>query len=186
MASKWFTSEKLPYLLTILFSFVGWGTTHVVDRMTNTPLLEYSVTKENNNTTTKLTYCIKNIVLDKKFDDLNILFQTSDSANNGILKGTFFIPAPMKMDNENDEVTENYPHEYSLKLKTLQPHTELKIEIIKKGESVIPLRLESKSIVRVTGPTFQTFIINNEFSIILVLIVLWVAAIFSYMYFIKI
>ena len=37
--------EKIPYIITILIAFTGWGMTHIVNRLLQSPIIEYNLQK---------------------------------------------------------------------------------------------------------------------------------------------
>jgi hypothetical protein len=175
--------EKFPYLLTLLVGLIGWGLTHIVDRLIGSPIIEYSISKDQNQDTLQLAYEIHNINRSKKFNDVDFLLRT-DVPTNKFIQAHYRINPPMKIDETNDKFYYDSSF-YEARIKQFQPDFCFKIIIKKLGKEVTPLRISSASPVKLTESCWETYLLKNEFHLIFFLILLWLLMLMIYIVRIK-
>jgi len=59
--------KEAPYLMTVLLGFCAWILTHTVDRIQQSPIIEYRITEYRTNGTVKVRCEIENLCSDKVF-----------------------------------------------------------------------------------------------------------------------
>lgn len=84
-------SDKTPLAVTILVAAMGWCITHFVNRIENSPTIEYSVVKKTISSN-KIEYKIelRNLSLNKSFEDLDFVIRKIDPTD----RSFDFLPNP--------------------------------------------------------------------------------------------
>lgn len=177
-------TEKFPYLLTILFALIGWGLTHSVDRLINSPIIEYKLKKEfSENGGKTVSYEITNISRDRLFENLEFKLLCKRGYKGKFLKAKSKPFPPMDLPEEVE-----FGDEY-VKITIPEFHPDWKfILTVKMSEDFYPtLHFSSKNSatgnkpIRLLQSGFETCIIKHELQIIVGLIALWLLTIVIYL-----
>ncbi|HMH33626.1 MAG TPA: hypothetical protein VK543_11375 [Puia sp.] len=159
MAKKGILSlESFPYTIVLILGVISWCITHMVDRLTSSPAIKCSISREQFNNARITTYSLKNITRDKKFENLDMFF---DGTKDTILAQQITYLPPMKKDPAAD-VFEQEGKYAIYHLTEFQPGCLLNITITTRGHREIPLRLSSKSPVLLLSPSIETCLLENE------------------------
>lgn len=184
---KILTNKEFPYLLTILFVLVGWSFTHVVNRLLQSPTLEYKI-RESREKANSLSYEIENITRDKLFKDLTFLLLFDGPAKEKLIKADLVVLPPARISGEvklppvveaeyaKFFVPEFHPN-WRMALKV-----ELKVGLSEKEYPRLRFSTGDDKPIRLVPASFETFLVKHEFSIILILLVSWSLLIISYLY----
>jgi hypothetical protein len=159
--------EKIPYILVLLFAIVAWLITHLADSLTLSPFLEYSIEKTKHKNAFKLTYTITNITKDKNIDEIDFFITPEVNSDSIILYGSSRILPPLKI-NPGD-IDAFGPNSYKQHLSNFQPNCTIIFDIIISKDSILPLRLSSKTPVLLVKSSMMTRCVKYEFYILLIL-----------------
>ncbi len=184
--------EKMPYLLTLLIALCGWGFTHIVDRLLQSPVVEYEMattSAENGSQTLRCT--ITNISRDRLFQDITFkLLPHSPKYRFSKCKMTIFPPADLEenLECDADYITFAIPEfqpgwrlqvvaELSAKAagSAELPEPTLQFTSTKTGNTAKPLRLIRRS--------WETLFVRYENTFVLLLILCWCLLISGYSFY---
>jgi hypothetical protein len=154
-----FKIEKLPYFLVALFAILSWDIVHIVDRIGARPTIKWSVEAKAKDSTTQFTYHIENITDDKIFTEIDFLLDVEGP--DSILSAKQYVYPPIKM-NSTEDIFNWGKRSVSFHLGQFQPNCSFDIVLLKRTEKALPIRLSSKSIIYLSEPTYETYILENE------------------------
>lgn len=176
--------KKFPYLVTILFLSIGWGLTHIVDRILQSPIIEYKLTvKECSKDWKILSYLITNISRDKSFQGLKFSLVLEDSKKGRFLSIIGPKLYPPIWESKSGEKPHLEPEYVEFDVKELQPNSKVGVEIKLSGDYYPDLRFSSENqTIILLKANCETFLVKNEFYIILGLIGFWFVLIVFYLY----
>ncbi|HSZ84605.1 MAG TPA: hypothetical protein VK787_01170 [Puia sp.] len=163
--------DDLPYVIVVIAGLLTWSLQHAVDRLLETPVVEYSIQQKSiSGDSTFTTIRFSNITTNKRFDSLHLLIQPLTLFS----QPTFISGNKMAISNSNP--TLNFDHEngtISLMILGFQPEQnfELRYYTLKKEYPSIRYSIKD-SVLYLSPPGLSTFLINNENLIILSLIIL--------------
>jgi hypothetical protein len=184
-------SEKMPYLLTLLFALAGWTVVHIVDRLSQSPIIEYSVCESRNDGHTVYELTIINISQRTLFKNLRFDWMMKDSAKAKFIDGkSFLFSFPPML---GDYTPQTLPRQVSFTLLDFQPHGKVSLRTETSGATECDLYVSFVSsednpndIVAADGPLMllraspTTFILKYEFSILIISLVVWSVCIVLY------
>lgn len=176
-------AEKMPYFLVILFAILTYALTHIVDRLSNIPLVRYRVERTKSKRGWKFTYHIKNITADKNFK--NIDFLVLPAIENDTI--SFFRPwvyAPTRLTSPGEAPVQT-SEKASFHLDNLQPSATLDLLVEKSKPQIIELKVSSESTLVLSTQTYKTFLLENEVFILIILTFISLGLIIFYIYKIK-
>lgn len=163
-------SEKVPYLLVMLFGATAWLITHTVDRLLLSPYIEYRVEQNRIGNFYVHRYQIINITKDKIFENLDFLITPENPDSQTIENAKIFYLPPMRRGDSDNSVSDQ--RHYKCHLSYFQPNCSIVLSFRSDKNKEIPLRYSSKSAVLLQKSNIQTCVIRNETSILVVLIIL--------------
>jgi hypothetical protein len=175
--------DKIPYLLTILIALSGWTLNHLVDRLLLSPIIEYS---EHTDTCPKqVSYTFRNLSRDKVFSDLTLHFLIREKREGEFVTDqckVLNIPPsyrrdePVKTkDSFSIGLPEFHPGWLIIIQLTLSENVKptLHFSTVKDGNQEIePVLLMEAGL--------ETFLVKNEFQIMILLLGLWIILIIIY------
>lgn len=186
---KGLLARETPILVTALFAAVGWGSTHIIDRIVNSPTVKYDVIiekkeKEGSNVYYKTTVEIHNISLNTSFK--NVEFFLRRASNSDV---TFFendkskaevIPTPpvwAASDFGPDKLPKPLanvdPRGVAFTVPSLPPNGRVNLVAYFQGTGEPVLQVRSKTAMLLSSPSFKTWLAINEFPIIVTVIIIW-------------
>jgi hypothetical protein len=172
--------EKFPYLLTLLFVLLGWGLTHTVDRLLDSPLIEYTVKQEAKEGSVNIEYQITNITRDKLFKGLSFLVMLPDTPKARIVKASWAVLPPIRLDPSAKEPDTNAMRAIYY-VPQFHPNCSIRLQVLISGSVVPPLRFSSSdTAVMLIHSSLQTFLVRNEICILVILMATWSIAILAY------
>lgn len=177
-------TEKFPYLLTILFALIGWSLTHSVDRLINSPIIEYKLKKECSGNGRKLvSYEITNISRDRLFENIEFKLLCKRGCKGKFLQAKLKLPPPMDI-SEEVEMDDDY---VKFSIPELHPDWKLLLTVEMSEDFNPTLHFSSKKSandnkpIRLLRSSFETYLIKHELKIIIGLIVFWSLLIILYL-----
>ena len=164
-------NEKTPYLVTILIGALAWSVTHLVDRLNNTPLLKYDMIIEQSKNTRRLIISLDNITSNKVFRNLSIV---TSMPLEGTITKINVIPTEPAFEGDNPYIISKNGRTAEIKLPVVQPGWLFNISIEYTGENRPRGRIDiNNDSVMLTRPCLKTFLVENEFEVIVSFIILW-------------
>ena len=180
-------TEKFPYLLTILFALIGWGLTHSVDRLINSPIIEYKLTKEfTENRKQLVSYEITNISRDRLFQNIEFKLLHKRGSKGKLSQANSKTFPPMDLPEQVQ-----FGAEYAtITIPEFHPDWKFVLTVEMSEDFYPTLHFSSKNPaagnrpIRLLRSGFETYIIKHELQIIVGLIALWLLTIVIYLAFI--
>lgn len=163
--------EKAPYLVTILFASLGWGTKHTVDRILASPTIEYTYEVRDTSQNKSVTVTLRNVSHDKIFKNLLFVLLLPPDAPGEFLsvKKTALSPAW-----EGDNPPHKTKHSGTFDLPALHPNWEVRLVATFSGDISPTLRLHSsETSVRLVQPSVETFLVKHELLFFTSMIIIW-------------
>ena len=173
-------TEKFPYLLVMLFAVLAYGLTHITDRLTSLPLIKYDINRSTEKGIYVLEYVVTNITKDKEYEELDFLIapeEESDTISMGICR----ILPPIKI-NSTKDIFNWDKRTVSFHLEKFQPNCTFLIKIKKHHSVEPPLRITSKSTIYLSKSSYQTYVLEHEIPILIVLILCCIGLIILYLF----
>jgi hypothetical protein len=173
------TQEKIPYFLTILFAILGWNLTHLVNRLEASPVIEYSY-KYNINSH-DILYTVRNISINTNFKDISF-YIILDDKKPGRCDGepSFYIYPPLHLGSPGLK-PKCVDGLYScFHMNDFQPKSKVQLLLKTNAESSSTLRITCDDPVYLIESSVQTFLLNNEQSLLLALIIVWCVCIVAF------
>jgi hypothetical protein len=171
-------SEKIPYLLTILFALLSWSLTHIVSRTIEAPTMEYTIKEKLSEKGIEVTYTVSNISRNKLFENINfhLILKSGSILNSPIIS----MQKPMDVKDVDKPTSGNNYINWTIP--ELHPGWEFKIwmRISKDGDHALHFNTDSNKPIRLIESSFETFLLRNEFRIIKYMILSWLILIVIY------
>ena len=166
--------EKLPYVATLLFTAIGWGATHTVDRVLKSPILEYSTTLSQGAGKSTISVRIRNISHDQIFKNLAFVFLLPPNSGK-FTEAKKIATAPAW---EGDVEPAKADDSVEFELPFLHPNGEVELSAVYEGGQPPTVRLErADGAVRLVKPSVETFLVRHELCVVAAMITLWAATI---------
>ena len=166
-------AEKLPYVVTLLFAAIGWGVTHIVDRVLNSPIVEYrtEVVEGSDRTTRTFVARLRNMSRDRAYTNLTVEFLLPPSSTGKFTTGTVDAKPPAAFGSRPPKMAGGSA---KFDIPALFPSWEIALIANYTGDEIPELRLEKANPApRLVRPSLETFLVDHEVKIILGAIVLW-------------
>jgi len=164
--------EKMPYIVTLLFLSIGWGVTHTVDRALKSPIIELSTEIKGANPR-RMVATVRNVSHDVSFKNLTFTFLLPEGHK---FSEAFAHATPPAW--EGNAAPRTAARSATFDLPALHPEGEIRLVVAFEGKTLPELRLQSaESAVRLVQPSFETFIVRHETTLIAGMMTLWIVAI---------
>ncbi len=180
------TTEKTPYLLTILFLALGWTITQISTDLAKSPIIEYQSCKKNHPSETEHTFTITNISSEKLFTNLKFTLRPVDTTAKCLGEPEMIIPPPTELKGTSSDDSATQPEcvddkyaEYILP----QFHPGASIQLVMKTDknSDINIYVWCKEAVRLVELSFfKTTIVKERLEIMIWSIAIWAILIIIY------
>lgn len=156
-------ADNAPWVVTVALGCAGWFLTHTVDRVTESPTLEYELTTISINSTATAKLQLTNITRDHTFDEVKVDFL-------GTRGTTFSNPSAVTVQPADDGSTSPVVggDTASFTVARMQPGNVYRLSVSYKGKNAPTVRITSdRSIIRPVPPSLETSFAKNEFSYLL-------------------
>lgn len=165
--------ERLPYVVTLLFAAIGWGVTHTVDRVLKSPIVEYRTQTRSVDAHQVYTVRLRNLSREAVYENVNFVFLLS-SSRDGVFVDADIVAVPPAW--EGDKPPLRQKHSVQFPIPALYPAWEFELRARYTGSQVPVLRMEkSKTPFRLSPPSLETFLYDNEIPVIAASIGIWAA-----------
>lgn len=179
-------SDKTPLAISILIAAIGWSISHFVDRIENSPTIEYNLVVEKIDVNkTKLTVELHNLSLNKSFESSTFLIRRLDPADDSFRflqnQQAIVIPhAPAWVGQELTATTSPEAAQFQIKLFPPEGQVDLVAYCTGSCERVVfQGRPAEGTVMRLVERNFETFLVRHELllfvSLLGVMIVMLVA-----------
>ncbi|HEX5153075.1 MAG TPA: OmpA family protein [Parafilimonas sp.] len=170
--------DKTPFIITIILAVLSWSVNRSIDRVLQKPLLVYDITQKNN----FYSITFENLTTDKILDSISVYIillkngnsdlKQNDTIINCDLYSVFGILGP-------DECINNRSN-FSFIINNFQPGFKLQAVCLINGNCNISPRIKSKNPVYLKEKGIETFLVQNELAIYLVLTLICIISIVLY------
>jgi len=180
------TTEKTPYILTILFLALGWTVTQVSTDLAKSPIIEYQSCKKNHPNVTEHIFTITNISSEKLFTNLKFTLRPVDTTAKCLGKPEMIIPPPTELKGTSPDVGATEPEciqdKYAVyKLPQFQPGASIQLVMKTDKSSDINKYVWCKEAVRLVELSFfKTTIVKERLQIMIWSIAIWAILIIIY------
>lgn len=168
--------DKAPFVVTLAVAIAGWSATHIVDRVTGSPTLEFNasepVAASNSSVSDSKTQTIQltNLTRATTFKDLTVILVAR--GNTRIIdEMTEILPRPPAF--EGDEPWKYQGGMARYTIPRMHPGWTFAVRVGYTGNSPPVLRLESPDTVYSTSPNWETFVVRNELWILSAIALIW-------------
>jgi hypothetical protein len=164
-------ADKAPYIVTIIVAGLAWALTHVVDRLLGTPLLTYQTQITESSGKKSLYVTLKNITRDKTFRNVRVILT---AATGDLITNAAVIPIQPAW--EGDEPGTREGRTFDFKFSEMQPGSQFEISVTFGGIDQPTLRMSTDDTINFVRPSWETWIVENEISLLACLVVLGIIA----------
>lgn len=173
-------ADSAPFFVTVVIAATAWTFTHAAERLSKTPYLKYSV-EEIKADDKRSTYInISNITRDKTYKNVNLL--VTASPKDSIVGGSVIPYQPAFEGNESWTVA---GRTFFFSFPAIEPGWKFDVSILHRTDDPVVIRLstfDGQSFYAVR-PSLETFLVENEMTIILIFFCVAVLAlIISFLY----
>ena len=164
-------SDKAPYLLTVLFGLLGWGVTHVIDRVLKSPTLEYRCATHDALPRRALSCLVRNVSEDRVFADLIFVIRIPDGSPGRVEDPRIVWEAPAYPPGDNP-VPRASGGDAEYVLAALNPGAAVVLTAVLNRETNYSLHLRGNkdAPVRFIRAVFETFLVGNETRLVVALV----------------
>ena len=158
-------SERLTYFLGVVFAVAGWSGIQIVDRILKAPVICIDTKIEENSTYSSVNLTIENITRNIKFRNLGIVLLIPEKNRNTTNKFTReqIIFHGVGFTWEGDTPPDIADHSTRFTIDEFRPGDVVEISQSFIGNILPRVSLRSADNLRVTSPTFEVWLVKNEF-----------------------
>jgi hypothetical protein len=170
--------ERLSYFITAVAAVLGWLITHYVDRVTQTPTVEYTISQGSSGAHSRATYRLTNVNRTQAFGPIEVRFIAAE----GSPIRSKLVVRPTEPASEGRNPGKTSPGSAAFDLPMIYPGQTFTFELTHEGPARPHLYLSTAGdaqVVRFTGRSLDTWVATNETEIVLALIILWAAVLFG-------
>jgi len=151
-------ANEAPWIVTVYVAACGWIVMHVADRLTMTPTLEYSITKQAKADNSRIEVELTNLTRDKVFEDVVITLQGIEGTQ---IKTPMIVP--VQPANDGSEAPSVTISTASYRLDRMLPGSIYRLSAVYSGNAMPRLRIASeKSAVRFVIRGWETSFVRYE------------------------
>jgi hypothetical protein len=164
--------ERLSYFITAVAAILGWLITHYVDRVTQTPTIEYKISETSQGDRTTVSYLLTNVNRTQAYGPIHVGFLAAPGAP--IV--TKLRVRPVEPAHEGDEPPVHGAASAQYTIPKMMPGAGINFTLATAGKDRPRLYLSSsdpKESVRFTESSVDTWVATNETTIVIFLIALW-------------
>ena len=184
-------TSKLLLLPTTILAVIGWTTTRIVDRVNNTPALEYSISKNQKFKFDNIILEISNINRNIAFENVDIIFQGAGDIRT-ICSPQFYqkrrnfcpeiIPVQPAEDGKDAPIINQ--NSITFNIPKIMPGSTYRLQSGYKSDKIPIVRITSNSsVIRIIPAGIETFFQKNEILILFNSVVFWILIlVISYRY----
>jgi hypothetical protein len=170
--------DRLGLLTTIVIGALGWLITHYVDRLTEAPTVEYSISSksEGKGGNYRHVFRFRNVNRLKAYGPLKLTFQAPDSPIRA------YALRPVEPGSEGEEFQRISSDAAEFNIPKLMPNGAIKVIFRTEGKPRPAVSVESGSDIRLTRSGFETWLVRHEITVMGALIVIWITALGGIIY----
>lgn len=176
-------ADKAPLGFVALAGFVAWGVTHIVDRVVESPTLEYKCSvKEAAVGKRHVTCLVRNLSRDKVFTGLHLIVRLPEGSAGTLTDPKIEWLGPTHPGSQG-RPPEAYGSSAEYLIPALLPDASAGLHASLSAVSRVEFRMwaEGNGAVRCVNSNWATWVVRNEIAIMLTLLVLAVLAIPVYL-----
>ena len=181
-AKNFFGTQQFPYIFTLLIGIMSWGVSHISDRLTGSPIIEYSNSSKQLGDILHEDYNLENITRDKIFDSIDFLI--IPSYNESIIGFSYELLPPLQS-NSNEDFADTTSTYVKYHVSDLQPYCSLILHVSIKGHEAPAFRLSSKSAILLMASGIETYIAKHETILLLTILMVCILGLGLYIIFSK-
>ena len=179
------SSDKFPYLLTLLFAGLSFVLSHLISEIEKWHLVEYQmVYKGPLNFEGRRAFMhsviVKNVTNSYLFDDLKLIVDYQNDSGDSILdKSMAYIP-PAHFEEATEVLISNLL--YQVELKNFQPGWEVELSVLTTGEQPPVVRSFSEKPMYLRELSIITWAMRNKIPLLLTILICWIMSIVVYLF----
>ena len=182
--------DRVPFVVAMFFGALGWTVTHVVDRITSSPAIEYSIhQKKSAGEVSEVSVTLVNLSTTIAHRDLAVLLRKENSkSKDGFVPGTCEIVAiaPTSLGVREEA---NCDHDVAeFKAKVFPPQGVIHLRAVSIGSEKVLLTGgptgvdDSESSYYLQSSGLETWLVRNELAILLGALSIWVILMLLWFY----
>ena len=182
-----FKTDKLPFLLTILFGLSAWSLTRIVDNFVSSPILEYKIAYNRSSLDSGYIYYSINNIGSHVLKNVQFRLSYFSPQDGRVLSGEIITKAPATKININTTLDEANNEFIEYEIPQIQPGWEYILSAGIKGPKHPILSFYSKDneTINLKEVSVTTFLIKHQNSIIYYLLLVWIICILGYFIFLS-
>jgi hypothetical protein len=164
--------EKMPYLVTLLFGALGWGATHTVDRLLESPIIEYTTWAAPATQFRIFSLSIYNVSQKQAFNGLTLVFLLPKGSGKFLPNSARIVASPPAW--EGEAAPDTRQQSIIFTLPTLHPDGQVRFEAGFEGDTLPAIRLSTAvGPVRLVPPSLETFLVKHELCVLIGMMLFW-------------
>jgi hypothetical protein len=175
-------NDKLPWFFSLILAVIGWTITHIVDRVNETPALEYKISNEISSNFNNVEIEITNITRSTAFQNIIIVLQDVGDIRNycGYEAKKIdeeFCPkiTPVQPAEDGKEAPSVDERSVSFNIPRIMPGSVYRIKSPYVKTETPKIRISSNiSTIKMTSRNIETVFAKNEIDILLILLSSWI------------
>lgn len=164
-------SERLSYFITAVVAVLGWLITHYVDRITQTPTIEYAISETRSGGRVDAVYRLTNISRTQSFGRIDVQFLARRQS-----PITRLVIRPVEPASEGPNSETQGPAAANFVIERLMPGATITFLTSTQGVARPELRVDAPEPVKLTTRSFETWLATNEMTVVACLILFWAVA----------
>lgn len=177
--------NNIPFLFTILLSVFAWTINQIVSELERQPIIEITDVRYDANSK-ELSYLLTNVSNNKLFKGL--IFEVYGGITSCFNKQEVILGPPNMKSIDTDPATCNGVDSVEFPVSEFHPNSSIRLlaNVEFKGTyESNALYVKSNQAIKVTPQSFQTYLIKNKLSVLIVLFAIWFILIVVYLWCIK-
>lgn len=165
--------ERLSYFITAVAAVLGWLITHYVDRVTQTPTIEYSISETAEDGARRIEYRLTNVNRNQAFGPIEVRFISPRSSP--IIDSLSVRPVEPASEGSGNITTTSHSAQFDVP--KMLPGSAIKFTLRVKGPKrphIYLLSKENKESIHFTRRGLDTWVAANETKIVVWLIGIWI------------
>lgn len=183
-------TDKASFLLTVLLGAVAWSITHIVDRITSAPTVEYSVVIQKGfraDAPNRTIVTLQNLSSKTSFENVTVILRKKSPSDVLTFIEDKSEAAPQAPMWASDVAIAEQPAAVAFNIPILAPHNKIVLSVEFNGSDTPAFtartRPNSNDSILFREPSLATFLVKHETPIIALLLCLFVLAIIVLLWF---
>lgn len=161
-----FTTDKVPYFLTLLFAILALQFNYTLDSMSKIPVLEYDFQEGEKiieDTLMQKLLIIKNISNDKTIENLHLQLKYKNNTKSIIAWPDIDAIPPASVIQKDPEYTQNKLVYFPIKI--IQPGLSYRLKYFTNDELLPIVHFQCDKPIKFLEKSFYTFLLRNQFTL---------------------